>query len=577
MEPPREKHGAQVGLKRAGDGSEPAKRARINIGQQLSLIEELAEAQKVKRTLTHADLAMKYGVTRSAVSKMIARYQEKGKEEREKLASHADVKTAHAPRFPIVEQAVIKVFLDARASFLPMTGESIQELARSFAAEAGLQEKFRASAGWLENFKRRYCIKSYRIAGESAAVDVQVVNSSKVELAELISAYEPENVFNIDETGLFYNAMPTTTLSTHGDVHGGKASKDRVTILLGANITGTEKLKPVLIAKSANPRCLKNIDREQLPVWYYSQKSSWMDGTIFSLVLKRLNLYFAANSRKVLLLMDNCSCHAVSVDLDLSCIKVHFLPPNTTSVLQPCDQGIIQSFKLKYKSRLLAKRILELQNFKKAEPFADCEPRSLNILEVISLTADAWNAVTASTINACWGKSGITPPAYIRRATDVPSRPSDWAELKTNVAEYFKLDSNAEQPTPLIIDEAASTFIDVDAAVVCRESPSREDIVAELRAYAARQSTNDPLAENPRAQKSESSSSDASEEESNTSSAVAAAAWARGLLVFMRKRPDLFTPGQVAVLQDVEGTIVKASSARRQTSITRFFTPQMAP
>ena len=47
--------------------------------------------------------------------------------------------------------------------------------------------------------------------------------------------------------------------------------------------------------------------------------------------------------RRILLLCDNCPSHvAVSC---LSNIKVVFLPPNTTSILQPCDQGIIQAIK----------------------------------------------------------------------------------------------------------------------------------------------------------------------------------------------------------------------------------------
>ena len=41
--------------------------------------------------------------------------------------------------------------------------------------------------------------------------------------------------------------------------------------------------------------------------------------------------------------MDNCSAHNLDrITKNLSQIRVEFLPPNTTSVLQPCDQGIIE-------------------------------------------------------------------------------------------------------------------------------------------------------------------------------------------------------------------------------------------
>ena len=59
---------------------------------------------------------------------------------------------------------------------------------------------------------------------------------------------------------------------------------------------------------------------------------------------------------------ENCPAHPVVPGL--KAVTVHFLPPppNTTAVLQPMDQGVIQCFKLWYKKLLLGKMVNELDS-----------------------------------------------------------------------------------------------------------------------------------------------------------------------------------------------------------------------
>lgn len=56
--------------------------------------------------------------------------------------------------------------------------------------------------------------------------------------------YTEDEIFNIDEYSLFYKQMPESTLKFKSETYvGGKLSKHRVTVLVGANMTGIEKRK----------------------------------------------------------------------------------------------------------------------------------------------------------------------------------------------------------------------------------------------------------------------------------------------------------------------------------------------
>ncbi|KAG8201261.1 hypothetical protein JTE90_016748 [Oedothorax gibbosus] len=88
-----------------------------------------------------------------------------------------------------------------------------------------------------------------------------------------------EQIYNVDETGLYYRMLPSKTLASikEASAPGYKKSKERVTVSLCSNATGTHKLPVMLIGKSAKPRAFKNINIKSLPVHYRSSKSAWMN------------------------------------------------------------------------------------------------------------------------------------------------------------------------------------------------------------------------------------------------------------------------------------------------------------
>lgn len=87
------------------------------------------------------------------------------------------------------------------------------------------------------------------ICGEFAGVDPESVQEC-IENTLPIQEYSRKEIFNADETRLFYNLFPDKTFSVKCEIcHGRKLSKLRLTVLLCTNSAGNEKITPLVVEK----------------------------------------------------------------------------------------------------------------------------------------------------------------------------------------------------------------------------------------------------------------------------------------------------------------------------------------
>ncbi|KAL4084154.1 hypothetical protein QTP88_027987 [Uroleucon formosanum] len=146
-----------------------------------------------------------------------------------------------------IESCLLKWFQQCLDRKIPINGPIPREKAEEFGHKLG-HEHFKASSGWLTNWKIRNSVVFKQVCGESGAVDVQKCSVWINNLPKLIENYSPDDIFNVDETGLFFKCLSDKTFIFKGQsCSGGKHSKERVTLLLVANMSGTEKLRPLLI------------------------------------------------------------------------------------------------------------------------------------------------------------------------------------------------------------------------------------------------------------------------------------------------------------------------------------------
>jgi hypothetical protein len=172
-----------------------------------------------------------------------------------------------------LDRRILDWFRAARGRGLPITGRLIQESAIRAAANMGMFN-FKGSNGWLMRFQKRHQIAFRTISGEAQDMDPGVVANWKVAIGQLIGGYALRDVYNCDETGLFFRGLPDKTLAERGEqCKGGKLAKQRVTILFTASAEG-EKEPPFVIWSSMMPRCFNKKVPEG--IMWRSNKKAWM-------------------------------------------------------------------------------------------------------------------------------------------------------------------------------------------------------------------------------------------------------------------------------------------------------------
>lgn len=91
-------------------------------------------------------------------------------------------------------------------------------------------------------------------------------------------------------------------------------------------------------------------DDYEPPVHYMNQTNAWCTKDIFNEFLKQVAKDICVSAANpACLILDNCRSHDVHAADSIEGLELIFLPPNTTSKLQPLDQGIISSVKRRYR------------------------------------------------------------------------------------------------------------------------------------------------------------------------------------------------------------------------------------
>ena len=429
----------------------PAKRRRVAIS--VTAKKEICQRKLKNPTATQSEGSQfaldRFGLSigRSTISDIL---RDSAKWMEEEDSNNTKKRTGYHEE---LEKALWLWFCNIRSRNLAVSDEMLQEKGREFGQRLGVSEGFSYSRGWLQGFKHRHKISLRTIQGEAASVSDALVTEGWEKLLDDLAGYELCDIYNMDETGLFFRLQPSKTLAT-GPVSGIKKCKQRITVALCANADGSHKLEPLVIGKSARPRCFPKTFDVQSVVNYHHNQKAWMTAIVFQQFLEKFDRLMCSRGRHVVLLLDNAPSHRIPPEL--TNVKVVMLPFNTTSHIQPMDAGIIKNFKVHYKRNLVKHYVREIDEKGSSE--------RLDLKQAIYFVKDSWNAVTCSTITNCFRHFKIIPTVNSPQLVEVTEEQHLQADIDR---------MNLQSPL------SAAEFVDVDTTEET-EGPLTEDYILQL-------------------------------------------------------------------------------------------------
>jgi len=367
------------------------KRKRLTLAQKIEII-KFVEAENVGVRA----VAEKFNIGKTQVSDILKNkvyllqtFVEQGSEKSKRKFPKSDGE--------IIDTVIFQWYLHARVNNIPISGPVLKEKALELASEVGLNE-FKASNGWLQKFKDRHQISYKNINANPTSLKECVITEWLNNVKEIIKGYKECDIFNCDETGLFYRILPENTMNFINETCiDGNLSKERLTIMLCTNMVG-EFEKPLIIGKVGKHNCFKNVNIDNLDIVWKSNTKAWMTRNIMTEWLLDFDYRMTQSKRNIVLFLDNASSHPLLNNLQS--IKLIFFPPYLSSCCQPLDQGIIQNFKILYRQCVLKHQLSIMDN-------GSGLLNRINVLHAILWIKNAVNEVKRSTVRNSFIKSGI--------------------------------------------------------------------------------------------------------------------------------------------------------------------------
>lgn len=333
-----------------------------------------------------------------------------------------------------IDRAVYAWFLALRQHGVPLSGPLIQAQAEAFARQIyGPECTFKASHGWFWRWQKRHGISSQRIYGEGGLpTEAERAPAAACPEAPPVPAadaggYGDEQIYNANVTGLYWKLLPGQTGGATATTTARRrpAPRERVTVLLAANLTGSHKLKPLVVGGLRDPPSLRHHNQDKFPACYrYSPEArlgpALLRAWFFEDFVPGVKRYLRRSclQQKAVLLLSSPPTPSGTGPEDSpplqtpdGSIRALFLskgPAGSGSaggggrIPAPLEQGVVSAFKQLYKRELLRLAVSCAAGGGGGSGGPMDFVRSFLLKDMLYLAGLSWDLIPPGSIEKCW-------------------------------------------------------------------------------------------------------------------------------------------------------------------------------
>ena len=419
-----------------------------------------------------------------------------------------DANRLRKPNNPLVRRILQEWISQSLWCGIPMTSPIIQSTAQAIWHR--IPSKYREGNGtfsykWITNFLSKNDFNISMLDEEPPRTPKIWTFEERDQLKELLRGVPPVDLFTLDETFLAYNLPLDYAQYEQSSI---QRLINVATVMLCANMDGSEKLNPVVVGKYKCYRSFKNyfpngttndqtqVSQEQwgdelakiFGISYHSNRKSWLTSNLFHDWLVRWDKHLVADNRRIWIVLDDSCPHRI-VNIRLHNITLVYTSANSRFL--PFNWGVLDEFKSRYRIQQY-KALISLQQrieqTTKRKTVIGFEQSRLTMSNAFKFIREAWDDISMFTIRANWKSSGVVPPEVIQLDSTVSMafKKNEALESELNSlcqAYYCEKKWDYEMLLDLNIENKNTNFLSteelIESAIVDpieEEGPHHEDI-----------------------------------------------------------------------------------------------------